>query len=169
MFLRLLAAVIQSLRSVMAGTPAVVPLFLGVVVLPACSPPGPRRGLLFSGTELLARAPDARTGNARIWFVERSAALSVYLVELKGSQPLQRLGGELRLLVLSGRLRLRSGGEEKVLAAGGYASVPPRAPHRLLREGAEPLRYLAFLSPDSPHRKTIESPGLLRRLEGLSR
>jgi len=138
----------------------------GALLFGGCSD---RRGglqsaTILTGEELAKRVPDVRSGSVKIWYADKSPAQGVYFVELEDSVPLQRLGGELRLLVLSGRMRIRVGAEEKVLGRGGYASIPARSPYRILREGREKLLYMAILRPDFPGRTALEGAGLLKRL-----
>jgi glyoxylate utilization-related uncharacterized protein len=91
--------------------------------------------------------------------------LGVYGVELGGSIPLERSGSALRIIVLSGRIKLRIGGVERVLGTGGYAAVPPGMAYRLLREGKEASLCALFLTPDSRDYAVHEGPRFLRHLE----
>ncbi|MEK7232567.1 MAG: hypothetical protein AAB268_02030 [Elusimicrobiota bacterium] len=124
---------------------------------------GPQEFLLSTEAEMAERVPDAQSRSARTWYVEKTPTLGAYLVELDGLSPLERRPSGLRIFVLSGLMRLRVGGEERVLGAGGYASIPPRLPYRLLREGRRRPRYIVFLTPDSVERTVIEGAGPLPR------
>ncbi|MBI5240638.1 MAG: cupin domain-containing protein [Elusimicrobia bacterium] len=153
------------------GIAAFLLLLIGAVLSPwdPWRAPAARDGLVLTPAETTAGIPDARSRNARIWVAERTPGLGAYFVELGGSVPLERLGGRLRIVVLSGRMRVRAGGRECVVGEGGYLGIPARLPHRILREGRERLLYAAFFSPDSPNRTMMEGTGLLRRLEAASR
>jgi len=107
--------------------------------------------------------PDVQYRSVRTWYVEKAPALGAYLVELDGLWPLERRPSGLRIFVLSGDMRIRVGGTERVLGAGGYAAIPAGMSYRLLREGRREPRFLAFLSPDSMERVVLEGEGPLPR------
>lgn len=134
---------------------------LGAMSHAGCSQkvPRPPEILLRTEAELARSVPDAQGRSSRTWYVEKTPSLGAYLVELDGLSSLERRFGKLRLFVLSGRVRLRAGGEERVLGAGGYAAIPPRMAYRLLREGRQRLRYMALLTPDSMERTVLEGMG----------
>lgn len=138
---------------------------LGALSHAGCSKkvPRPQDILLRTEAELARSVPDAQGRSSRTWYAEKTPVLGAYLVELDGLSSLERRLSRLRIFVLSGSMRLRAGGEERVLGAGGYAAIPPRMPYRLLREGRKRLRYLALLTPDSMERTVLEGAGPLPR------
>lgn len=142
-----------------ANSRVLVLFFLGALSQAGCSDkvPAPREPLLRDGEELSRSAPDVRARSSRTWYVEKTPALGAYLIELDGLSPLERRRSALRIFVLSGDVRIRVGGRERLLGAGGYASIPPRMPYRLLREGRRSVRYMAFLAPDSVDRMVLEA------------
>ncbi len=138
-------------------------------LLPAALASGcriPARGLRAAVSDPFAPAvADIQTWGGRVWFVERTQELSSYAAELAQRVPLQfQRQRRLRFFVLSGRARVRLAGEEAVLAAGSFVSVPKRTAYRILPlEGPAP-RLLMVLMPDGEDPTLIEVPAVTRRL-----
>ena len=80
------------------------------------------------GTELLAKARDARAGRAaRTVHGGEEHSLRQTAIALTGGTALgeHESPGEATLQVLSGRVSLHAGGETQALAAGEWLSIPP--------------------------------------------
>jgi mannose-6-phosphate isomerase-like protein (cupin superfamily) len=58
-------------------------------------------------------------------------------------------------LITAGRGRLRIGAEERDVAVGDCAVIPPGAPHKIWNTGDEPLRIVCACAPAYSHDDTV--------------
>jgi quercetin dioxygenase-like cupin family protein len=98
--------------------------------------------------ELLATAREAQSGRAAHTPVGGSGhALRQTVIALRGGQQLaeHQSPGEATLLVLSGRVELRAGGQAAACAAGDLLAIPPRSHSLYALEDAAVLLTVAKL------------------------
>jgi hypothetical protein len=141
---------------------------LPVSVCGCRAPAAPKPGrILASFAAAAAELPDFRTEGASGWFAERTPGMGSYLIELRTDWPLRfRARGRLRLFILGGRARIRSGPEQRDLGPGSFVSVPPRVPYRIKSLDGGPVRLLMCVMPDGRDVDIIEMPHVMRRLYG---
>ena len=108
--------------------------------------------------EILGRDSDAESeGCWKAWIVERSPGLAVYYIEIITRSPLAfSRNADRRILVLSGKMKLRLNSREASFGPGSMALIPPRSPYRIVALGRENLLFVRILSPDDDCRSRIE-------------
>ena len=112
-----------------------------------------------------AEAPDIHSWSGKLWFTERTQALSAYAIELRHRLPLQvQPRRAVRFLILRGRVKARSAGQEMVLGRGAFLSIPRGTPYRILPLGDPAPRLLMLFMPDGHDAVDIEIPEIPQRL-----
>ncbi len=120
------------------------------------------RDIIAAVHEITASPPELGAGNVRIWLLEKRPDLAVYYMEPENLVSLRsRPHASLRLLVLSGRMKIRVGAAEREdLGPGAYVSIPRKTPYRIIRQGREKLLLVAILTPHDEVIDYIEYPYL---------
>ena len=98
---------------------------------------------------------EIREWAGRVSAPARNQSLAEATVPVGGATPehYHRLSEEL-YLVSAGRGRLIVGDEERLIAEGDCALIPPGVRHKIFNVGAEPLRIVCACSPAYSHEDT---------------
>ncbi len=95
----------------------------------------------------LSEVVPERVGDFRRWYfskAERGHALSVRYIEVTGIVPPHMHTVEETIFYIEGRGLARVGEREVRIKPGTMLVIPPGTVHSSIKEGLEPLRYLAI-------------------------
>ncbi len=105
--------------------------------------------------EVLAKAPDTRGKNVRVWNLRQNETIRINLVEFTGEIPLHKHpDGDHTLLVLDGKVRVQIDARKFEIATGDLVSIPKDVPHKYWTLGKKAI----LVSMDAPYydpKKTI--------------
>ena len=147
-------------------------LMLLVVMLAVACTARPQRLVTREGTmslaELVRRHPLAPTANIRADEIDRTAAASIHLVQVRGGEtPHRHLQHDLTIAVLEGDGVLTLGGMPRTLRAGDAAVIPRGVAHFFVNRGGSPAIALVVFAPplDAPDNVPVgdvDSPPVAR-------
>jgi quercetin dioxygenase-like cupin family protein len=144
---------------------------LALVTVIGCAPGGVRvttDEARWRVDELRTRYPLDGTTNIRVDELERTAALSVHLVQVRGGEtPHRHQSHDLVVTVLDGAGVLTIAGERRRMQAGDVAVVPRAVPHWFVRSGPTPATALVvfappLVAPDTVPLDGVDSPASAR-------
>jgi mannose-6-phosphate isomerase-like protein (cupin superfamily) len=95
----------------------------------------------------LAEIVPEKVGDFRRWYLskaERGHSLSLRYIEVNGIVPPHTHYAEETIFYLEGKGLARVGEKEVAIKPGTMLVIPPGTVHSSIREGIEPLRYLAI-------------------------
>jgi quercetin dioxygenase-like cupin family protein len=147
-------------------------LMLGAIIGAIGCSVGPQRVITREGTvslgELVRRHPLAATANIRADEIDRTAAATIHLVQVRGGEtPHRHLAHDLTITVLRGEGVLMLDGAARALRAGDAAVIPRGVAHHFVNRGAAPAIALVVFAPplDGPDAvpvADVDSPTIAR-------
>jgi mannose-6-phosphate isomerase-like protein (cupin superfamily) len=121
-------------------------------------PPPPGPPLELSTSELLKQPPQFDyPGIMRGWLMHQGAGATTRLLEINGTINLHyHPATEHRVLMLSGKIRVRVGEEEHLMQPGDFLFVPRQVPHKMwLAEGEKQARCVLVDEPAFDPKATV--------------